>query len=824
MTRVKPLVLALSSLLVSAGLNASVIEYSFVNPDGQEQYRTSSDLQYINASSGLTVMMSGGLDRLLSLSIRHKENGTVAFEQTSDRIRVEDRITDSIGRNYYGKIMDVGSIPNGSYIVRSQMLSMAGEILETETKELVVDTVKPRTGNFSWSMPYGGGYAPDGTPIFASASSRLIRLDGVSDSNSGVKDVTFETRLVSGGQVVRSGSVNFIKELGYAQLGDGAQNSGAAVAIPSGVQDLYEFVFHIEDRAGNVTSASQIAYVNSDCGQKPEMIGYEEPGHSGSFMGQPGFKAVPDGSYVLNKNPLDTIFKISREEFRALPEGAIFGGEIAGMNANKVTVLSTDSDNVYFKVHALQINQNGNSDWNAKGWVNKSTYLCHPMSAASGFSFSNAAKPPVTTAMNWHIDGLGWVTHNYGHPTSNPNTAPANTRISQIKFTGEPREYAQKASMYGQTCTVPVGGTTCTLNVNLEYNTSGKATHYHDRYGLYRDGVPELQDRISYVIEYDNAPPYFTGLVNHDQAKRSVVFNVEKPFAGNSWNRVRLEKAGLLLKSNGQTVRTIDGERVTDATSSVITATYSSHDKEGDYRLYAYGEDLHKNRFEHFLFEVTLDFTPPEIHLSVNDEPFLPGMEVRGLESFAIKLIDQSETRIEQIVLKGGPADDEVNLSWRSLGNNTYALEYPVIFPSLTPDEIYTLTITASDKFGQADTDSFSFTYLPNNLVELKSTPMLPVDAELLDRSDNPLVYIKSNELRTSNGNLASGIQDLIFTLRADAELPIVVAGEKVNIGETKSIGVSIDGNDGVLRVPVYPANHQDTGQANFMFEIREIK
>lgn len=123
---------------------------------------------------------------------------------------------------------------------------------------------------------------------------------------------------------------------------------------------------------------------------------------------------------------------------------------------------------------------------------------------------------------------------------------------------------------------------------------------------------------------------------------------------------------------------------------------------------------------------------------------------------------------------------DDVYLAWTEVGKDEYRPEYPRMFPSPNSDVGYELLVSVRDSFGNTATHKTSFEYYPANLIEIGRTKTLPVSLMLKTRKDQPIGMIESNELRTDSGAIATGPQEVHFTLRADSPYPVKFAGETI--------------------------------------------
>lgn len=148
--------------------------------------------------------------------------------------------------------------------------------------------------------------------------------------------------------------------------------------------------------------------------------------------------------------------------------------------------------------------------------------------------------------------------------------------------------------------------------------------------------------------------------------------------------------------------------------------------------------------------------------------------------------------------------------------------EYPKLFPNLETGNKYTLHVTTSDSQSNSKTYTQSFTYVPNNLVQLHNLKTLSVKAPLKTSDNVPLAYLQTNVLRKLNGEIAQGVQDGTLTVRKDASFGITFNGVTASPGQTVPISIDMaNGNEVML--PIYPSESSITGDSQFIIEISEL-
>ena len=806
------------ALLMGGTAQADLLEYSFSAVDGSQRTLSPGDT-YANPSGPITFALSAGVDRKVRLSII-STSGDVVVSKTSKLLGANDRITAG-GKDYYGAFLSIAGLNEGKYSIKSEILSAQGLSVQSETESLVVDTTAPSVGDFSWSMDYGRGTAPDGLPIFSTTQARHISLSGVSDSLSGIGSVNYKTLWEDGpnkGEVAKTGEVTYYQGDKKAMLGSGAMNSGAQYALPGGVQSKNRIRFEVKDKAGNTASKDFSFYNNSSCGPAPELVAIEDPTYSGSYLGQSSFKGFRPveslSSVPVNKNPLKAVYKVPRTAYRGLPEGAIFGGVPQGITDHGLKY--KDSQYAYFMVEG-PAGTDGTFNWNAWGWTNYHTWRCSPFRIENP-QFNSQSKPPKWTGISAYIDGLGWVGSSYGNPGAEEAEAPRNTRISKIRVDLESRAYTQTVSMYESSCDVPAGKTQCTMNVNLSFNQEGTVGYYHTRPAATKKDNPGLLSQYSHVWEWDAEDPVVNNLVSHDKVNKTVIFNATESNSGYTWNRVRLAKGGLTAKQGDKVIQNFDSRTMdTSGDNSILTNSYKGL-PDGTYDIYGWVEDNYGNRSEKKLLQVANDNTGPSLKINTPDSG-----EIRTLDEITIDVTDNfSESpKISSVNMKGGPASDDIYLSVRKESESRYRLEYPVVFPSLKEGEEYRITVVAEDDQLNETSKTTSFTYNPPQVSladGMDGKLMIPAVTQEFKRLDGGSI-IQTNPLTLSDGSTVSGTYDVFATLRSDAEVPLVVNGIRIEPGQTMSVMSQHDfsTSGGRIDLPLRPAVAGVEGSSNLL-------
>jgi len=777
--RVAVTAIGLASLVPIAGY-ADLIEYQFTTPSGEAR-TLAADAQFANPVGPINFKVSGGVDRRVSVSLL-REDGSEIQSQTSQLLGAEDRIKTSDGE-YYGALLTLNGVGEGNYQIRSRILSSAGSIVSESNNPLLIDTTPPTVGEFTMEGT-GVSRASDGRYIFSHHEPRLIALSNVGDARSGIDNARFETYRASG-NIVLNGEVTYFPSDNKAQLGTGGNSSVTTAHVPSALTEQNRIRYIIRDKAGNSAYKDLTFYNSSSCGPLPEPVAYHDPSYSGSYMGLSKFKNLrpvnASGNHV-SSNPVKVLYRVPRTAYRGLPEGAIYGGYPDGF---QYTLDHTDSSYAYFAISG-PLALDGTINYPSYGWTTPATWRCGALGLPNP-SFTSNSTPPQATNVEAYINGVGWVDKLYSANLSTPR-APRNTAITKFRYSAQPRSYTQQATVLGASCTIPAGGTSCIGNLNHSFNTTGTASHYHERPVVRHTGNPALFSSFNhYIWEWDAIEPSITKLLSLDRDRKRIVFEGYKAFSGRTWNRVRIAKGGVIAV-DGQGVRhTLSANSIEmNGDYSSITTDYGSL-PEGNYQLIGWVEDYNRNRGEKSLGNIYNDTSPPAIDIISAQED-----EISTLDSLSIRLKDDIsvESNIISVSLVGGPTKEIVHLSTRRTNTNQHSLEYPIIFPSLQAGEEYTLIVVAEDDQHNRATQDFTFAYNPPQ-VSLQGgfigNLLIPAAPNEFRHADGRRI-IETEPLTLADGSIVAGTYDVFASVRSDSNVPLIVNGVRIDPGTTNRI------------------------------------
>lgn len=299
------------------------------------------------------------------------------------------------------------------------------------------------------------------------------------------------------------------------------------------------------------------------------------------------------------------------------------------------------------------------------------------------------------------------------------------------------------------------------------------------------------------------------------QTNELSVFIVQKG-RGAYFDRLRL-KSSWLEDENGNKLSASGGKTADSNTNYTYQWNLTSL-PEGTYKVFAVAEEMHGpvSKLETVSFDS--DKTPPEIDINIAD-----GSSIQSLDEIEILVSDNYDAMagVSAINLKGGPASDNIELSWREIDSGKFNLEYPVMFPSMRAGDTYELSVTAADDQGNSAREVVSFLYEPP-LVQLVGDSsrevLIPAVGHSFTR-DSGHDVIQTEPLELSDGSVVQGSYDVYATLRSDSDIALKVNGVVIQPGATMSILPShnFSSSGGRLSIPVSVVESGDEGTASLL-------
>ncbi|EPR7484004.1 TPA: Ig-like domain-containing protein [Vibrio parahaemolyticus] len=784
--KLKPLsVLVLCSVCATA--QAELIQLEFTDTKDQTRQVTPAQGGHINPKSALALTISGGLDRKFRVRLLDATGSEVDRVDTSI-ISVSDRIR-AAGKEFYGKRVAFKYKPlQTTYTVSIDLLDLQGNVVENEEYKFSVDTTPPEvSGSMSFHKhAWGNG---DLTK-FDYLENREFRLNGISDDGSGLDKAFFLAKL-QGSNEEHEVSVLLDKATGLASWLKPSPDTYRRLFHKN--RSDYTIGFRILDKAGNETRVTRVSGFNGICGPK-EVTHVWNPKTS-------QWDQFTEGMEVY-ENPYKFRIAVPRSEHTDT-NGGRFG--------YNWTPSDTDSEYVYREHKAyVPVTSSYYTQFSDTGYCGSIYQTQAPAVLAPGVD-----EAPKFSGMSYLVQGESdWVQSH----TIRRNTPYV---VDKAELRVHKRGYEQTAEITGHgKCTIPANQTKCVIDINY-VRDSGNG------YAPYSIHVKSTDGRFSghfghFLTYWDFDAPEFEG-VSYDN--EYVTFTVFDSDAVNDWRRGNWLPSVMELRAVNKATGDVIKTPLVHKSEPNYQSWWRKHSlkelPEGEYRLEAYVKDTYGNERTHVVAETFgRDSTPPTVQFMVDGAEL--GDTLRGLENLRIRLSDKHTAEITQIQLVGGPTSDDVYLAWTEVGKDEYRPEYPRMFPSPNSDVGYELLVSVRDSFGNTATHKTSFEYYPANLIEIGRTKTLPVSLMLKTRKDQPIGMIESNELRTDSGAIATGPQEVHFTLRADSPYPVKFAGETIQPGETKVVSVDL-GESGEIRSPVIPAEDLE-GEAHFMLDIPQLR
>jgi hypothetical protein len=759
--------------------------------------------KFINPHSELNFVVSAGLDRKVRVTISNS-SGAILDTITSNVISVSDRIK-FFGREFYGKSLKSKIIlVDGNYSYKTELLDVNNETISVEEKDFTIDKTPPSIGD--WYATGDGSYGRvAGTTsanwLLGSGGSErdYIRVLGLIDFSSGIKDIQF-TMTDPKGALIKSGNFEYDSANGYAYL-----DYKSGLFPSTDLDTLYTMNVIVSDIAGNQAALPSKGMMYDNVTNAPNLLGYFEPDSNNVLgPGLEGFIPYVAGSAVKT-NPIKMAFKLPKNNWSGNRAGGIYLSNALGTN----TIVGEDVDNVYIVATAPFGNTNGNYlRWNNFGqW------------GGGGVSYSltlddSAPKTPVLTNVEYYIETNDtWIRANQ---VILYQVSELPLTITKFRVTAQARSYAQNA-VHGSSCIIPAGETSCegVFNASLKDGTTG---YLHGNFSIYSVDIstPELMSNPTWGEITWNAQlkPIIYDVV-YDQAAKMVFTKVEQPGAGYYFDRLNL-KSTVLEYGEGKKLSPVSSLR--NGTSYEYSFDLTKI-PDGKYQLQLLATDTYGNITTEPVGSYKSDKEAPIIKiLNDNSDVFT---EIIGLSELTINISDLSSYSIVSAQLNGGPASDNVYLATRPISVDSFALEYPRIYPSLESGDTYQLTVVAMDEYKNLSQKSVSFTYQPPNLLKLGSMSTLSVPQSIKNKLNESVSTVKTGPLRTGEGHLASGPQNIFFTLRSDAQYDIIVGGQRVSAGQTVQF-TATPVEDGSLQIDIYPAEGK-VGKASFLIDVPEI-
>ncbi|MEZ8028371.1 Ig-like domain-containing protein [Enterovibrio norvegicus] len=809
------LIVFVSSLFVTSSF-AEVMQIEFT--DTQNQVRAmSGNVTNINPTSPVNVLVSGGLDRRISFSV--KSNDTTIFDEVSDLITINDLQEASDGTKFYGKSFVLPNLATGQYLVEQKLLDSMGEVKYSEQHQWQIDVTAPMITDHSvrgeWNRRMSDGTTLRGPHRFTGISVSLT------EETSDIVRVTAHATLPDG---TNTQPIDVEFDQSSALL----LNHSALFTLNEAV---YTVNFSAYDSASNIgTYSFRLAWDKSAIeGGRPVPVAIYDPNHPDSVE-RFEVNNVPLDDYIPYVSGMD-IYSSTYHALFAIPLGNSYPDTPFGLNTggwcDKNCI--TSNELVRDETHSFRTTQTDvffNSNTKTKGFR---IYDYSMNGTSSSVRLNPAATvefaPVLRFANQRRVSDGRWVTNDRLNIENN-------TSYDRVRFGFDSRSYAQELYGHGiSTTLVPAGATELELPYSASYSNKGKT--WPGYYLRKADQHALLSDRRGISVGWDFNYPEIVSAIKVANTKHDFVALLRETdsFDGwgyNEWSISSTSAINAILPDNSKLpMRVSRFDRIDTHNFELQVSGLGL--PEGQYTgIEVVAVDKYGNTSKQTLtapeFTFVIDNTPPEIALTIDDIPYNNGQLVKGLESISISLTDDNNPTIKRISLSGGPTGTAVALAWNNQGQGSIGLEYPRILPSKSSiDALYELRVLATDEYGNESERVFQFDYIPNNLVELEIQTVLSSSDPLYDENDAPFIFLSSNVLRSDDGSIAVGEQQVLFMVAENADYPLQVEGQTIMPGETKFLTINLDKTDSRLAIPVYAQAQGVEGEARFVLEIYQL-
>lgn len=781
-------------LLAQKPANADVLGFQFIDTLGKPKEVLVADT-YQNPTSEYKVYLSGGLDTRIKLKVVDN-NGKEWLDSTTELIGPSDRLNFA-GEAYYGKVVPLdASWPDGTYTFTETLLSNGNQALKTKSYEVIYDRIAPVSeGDFTFTIQSWGGGSID---LFQFRAGRELGLNGLKDESSGLSHASIFTEING---IHRESDVILDRETGVTRWKSTTSASNVSYLF-SVERGTYKWGFYVYDVAGNRAAISRTSVYDSVC---------------------PAFEV----SHVYNPK------SDSWENYKP--------GMTVWENPTKYRFRTPKDSNSH--VNGTELGWTWTPSHVDDAYAYKDMYTYHPNTSSystfyttAGFCRSwhqNKLNAKLDSSVELGPQGAGvhyqikigdepekWMSSN--SPTTNEPYV-----ITGIRVFAKARSYEQTLSVGGVgNCTLPAGGTSCDIASNIVREANENISNRGYKPWPTYVGNESYNAHTGYLYErWDFTSPEIAEvtLTSNEVHMTIVDHDTTNSWTSGWWRPVSMRIEATDLRDNTKTDLAVLETTRNSYNSQSLRFSLDTLDS-GNYSLLAYVRDSYGNIAtkpieDNFYW----DNTPPQV--DIQNKGLSVFSHIQGLDDLRIVASDgHSNITIQSVKIKGGPINDDVNLLSRFISDNSYGLEYPRMFPALMEDEKYTLSVIVADEMLNTTEISRSFTYIPQNYLDIGTIPVLAVNQPIEDVRGKVLTRVTSDVLRTSESQLASGVQEVLFTLRSDSTINVIIEGVIVAPGETKTIFIDISKTGSKIDVPVYPAVNGEEGVVNFLLEIPVIK
>ncbi|MBW5284095.1 DUF4165 domain-containing protein [Burkholderia gladioli] len=813
---------------LAGAAHADLLQYSFTAVDGTQK-TLAPNAGYANASGNITFTLDAGVTNKVQVKLLNSAGQTLS-SAVSGQLGPSNTLMVN-GGTYYGAQLQLATPADGVYTIEADILDSTGKLLTSNTYPMVQISKGPGAGsivgqgygmcNSSGGNTSSGGYCTiKSKAVIGPNQSTIFGVSNVTDTGGGIASATLTTKSLDGSTVYYHVPAQYNASSGIVTVGDGSNYIGQGT-FPSNFIGPVVAEFDIYDKAGNKTTvSSQFIWTDE---QQPSwsIAGVYDPSTTSNLIaGSPftGYDPYTPGMTV-HTNPVQYIVKVPLTDwYQTSPTGWYVAGSLA---QNGKTADFQDSQYAY-KVVSIPYSSTGNTGQYLM-WQSTANWggamLTYNLKLASG-----VAGTPSVSGFTYTVNGKT-LNASIGSPhfiynsdiTFGPitvNAAPQS--YDQIVSDTVLRQTAQTATVAETSpgtyqCTIPAGKTSCQLNVpTTRAGSSGTVIIWYDDVSVANaSGSLFDPDLLIPIFDVDEGAPVITSS-NFNQQSLVVSAAGTKPTVGQAWSDLSVKSAQVTATSQKSgTVTNLSTSMSTSGNAFSANASATSL-SDGYYDFGVVVTDSAGNVATQDVGTYLVDRTAPSVGFNVTN-----GGSVSSISNILTTLSDPFDPSptVQSAALTGGPTNINIQLPVQATSTaNQFALLYPVLFPSLSAGQSYTLTVTATNKYGIAGTKSVSFLYAPPTITPIgfnNGVARMPAIPQVV-------TTVKTPALTLSNGQPVTGQYEVQATLRSDSTIPLSVGGVSVQPGTTVTVSSSYDltKSGSVLTFPVSPVTTGAVGKA----------
>lgn len=801
---IKTTILGLVALILCSSAQAELINTTYTNTNGETASST-PDAKYMNPTGQMTFALSGGLDRKVRIELR-QPSGVLIDSATSVLIGSTDKITVD-GNDYFGAILTLPNPGEGEYVTVAQILDNGGEVVQSDQHPWTLD----RTG-----------YRFDGIPEQSQYDRYASNYGKNWEIVNGHRVLSLKAPVIGEGAPLESAVLTTTAQsTGEASTFSGftISETGVAGTLPRDStlwpdrEGYYSMNLAVTDTAGNVTHEQW--ETRFDDIKNPFTVvgityaGNDRPHPWSNVDGLEEFTPYEDGMTVDTESPR---LLLKTEVGQIWPSG-IFGQFDDGYCAVSDNEFCANREVVHYADGMVYL-------ITARGTLRSysiKTYHARGSDRADNETAQQlrlAAKPGLAVRPQYSVTSIKFADGDVVQGRLAKRNGQNDERYDEIRL-----KLSQAYSFpieitdnWNDLLTIPAGETSGTL----------KTTHRYTRYLKIKacpSGSPGTCQVEHTSVSVDNNPPELIKW-SYQQEGRGA-YRVEL-----------LEKYALTSNPWGVKTATVIA---TDENGEEHVINPASHKNEtglytfifpiqalptGQFDISLRAVDTYGNKASWSLESRVYDGDAPTIALQAYGSP-LGEVPLKTLGDITLLSSDDSGDVVpDSVQLIGGPANETINLAWSKKDDGSYALEYPIMFPSIEEGD-YRIDAKVIDPTGNVASASNAFTFEPVKIsmaADSQGTVTIPAINHAFKR-ENGGDLIHTEPFTLYDGSVLQGTYDVYATVRADATIPLLINGVRVEPGQTLSVVGDHDfsSSGGSLNIPVAAADIDRAGTADVL-------